>query len=199
LIPLYIRIPKTASKSIYKSLIEKYNYPKWATHHCLQTQLEEKCKYYNYNYDYVFTVVRNPYIRMISAYTFHKYFYKKKIKQYNIPNIKFFENEYRYANIDFKDYIKFYLYEATDLNFLDFYSHFLPQKTYINTDIEIFKFEQINKVEDKLSIKLSHFHNSNITNYIDYYDTTTINLVYNYYKEDFQRFEYDKNILSILH
>lgn len=58
---VFIAIPKTGTRSIYRALIDNYDGIQWKVDH--YRDIPEWCKGY-----YTFTVVRNPYERLVSAW-----------------------------------------------------------------------------------------------------------------------------------
>ena len=153
--PLYVHIPKNAGISIKTVLIEKYNYPFIFQGHLTCQQLKARANLNNYKYDFIFTSVRNPYTRMLSIY----FFLKEKMKNYT----------HYYLNNDltmpfkvysFKHFVNYFLLnDKTNFHYMNTYM-FLPQKTWLDTndDIEIFKMEEIVKLEKILNNKLQFFN-----------------------------------------
>jgi hypothetical protein len=70
---------------------------------------------------------------------------------------------------------------------------FLPQKTWLDTNdnVEIFKIEEIVKLEKILNNKLQFFNKLDYNKDLkDYYDQDTKNIVYRNFEIDFDIFKY---------
>ena len=112
---LFLHIPKTAGTSIECVLRDKYKYPKWLlTPHKLSTIIN-RCDYHNYIPDYSFTVVRNPYDRLVSLFFFSRELYisnyKLITKNYNIniDDVKphRLDDYNKYTTLEFNDWVKY--------------------------------------------------------------------------------------------
>jgi hypothetical protein len=189
---LFLHIPKTAGTSIQHAIQTKYGYPKWMRYHSRLSSTLEICKMYSYIPDYSFTVVRDPYDRLVSLFTHTK-------KQYKEDPISFFLNEssgnknnpnyeayLEFMKTDFNSWIKSTFSKKTE--FVDL--KLMPQSEYIDCDydIDIFKFEELYKVEEKLKVTLPKL-NENLKPNIAWTDESK-QIVQNYFKEDFERFDY---------
>jgi hypothetical protein len=186
--PLYIHIPKNAGISIKNSLIDSCNYPKIFEGHLTCQQLKARASLFDYKYDNIFTTVRNPFTRMVSIFLFLKlkseryshYFFKTDL---TLP----------FKIYSFKHFINYFLYDNSEnFHYMNTYM-FLPQKTWLDTNdnVNIFKFENINKIEKFLNLKLKHFNKNEVKiNYKDFYDAKTKNIVFKNFEIDFDIFKY---------
>ena len=170
---IFIHIPKSAGTSI----IEYFGNQSFRIQPNKHADIYEiKRKFKNsYNNYRKFAIIRNPYDKMVSWY----FYLKRNLgKKYNI--------------IEFNDWIKDPL-KFWHIN--DPISFLKPQYDWIDETVEIIKFENLN--ED-----LSNFFNEKIilpiTNkskhkyYLEYYNDESLNIIYNKYKKDFEKFNYKK-------
>lgn len=189
---LYIHIPKTGGTSIenlfnYKLNFSKYHLPRYLTEH----QLQHLSLDYIYRYDlldleeidFIFTIVRNPYTRIISEYYWSQYNKKMTFTKFLI-------------------YVKRIL--CTNNTSDDDYIHYTKQSKFIKSStsipIKIFKFEQFDKIYEYLkklfpNLKYRHNYKTNVTNSlskmsIDDLSYEDISLINELYEDDFHRFGY---------
>ena len=164
----FIHIPKTGGTSIKSALnIRKLGHP--------------TLKSYTAN---AFTVVRNPFDRLVSSFCYAKTennFYYKKHPYY----------EY-IANCNFETFVK------RLSEFKDFFQ-LRPQSDFIydsenNLLIDhVLRYEALQKDFNKFwDIKLPHLNKSNRhEDWERYYNKNTIKTAYEFYKRDFKNFNYD--------
>ena len=135
-----------------------------------------------YSNFYKFTIVRNPYDRLVSEYCFGKYIY----------------NTFKAPNYNWPVFAK--LVECLELpqlkRIVNFDAHLEPQYTFVNEDInDIFYFEKIQECFDKLKTKNIHILKSNNRKpYQEYYTKELQDKVYAFYLEDFIKFGYNYNM-----
>jgi len=176
--PLFIHIPKAGGSSI-QDIIKKHN--KDLTD-CLHNSVTDYSKEYR-NSCFVFTFVRNPYDRLLSA---HKY----------LTNGFGNEGDKKFGKTlssDFKYFAKNQL--NNNMNWL----HFRPMIHWLNDDIDfIGKTENyehdFNFVCDKIGIpqqQLPHKNKSNHKHYTEYYDGETKQIVAEKYAKDIEYFGYE--------
>lgn len=176
----YVHIPKCGGTSIKKSLSVELN-----GHPILSEMLELGLK----KDTKVFTLCRNPYHRLVSAYE-----YMKKWGEYN---------RYFYELILFQ----YPTFESFVLGWLSVencqkWPHFVPQFEFVNIsndDINVLFVKLENIAVDWASIEavtgvynsMSHDNSTGEKDYSEYYVNSEVeNKVFNVYKEDFQRFGY---------
>jgi hypothetical protein len=169
-------------------------------------------KFYKTNY-IIFSVVRNPYTRIVSEFEFWiKYVNDNKFDLYTKKKIMCFYND----NLSISpENLNSFIERACDKNnafALD--GHILPQYVYVykNDDFSernkipntILKFENINDDFNKfinlnkLNIPLDSLKETkiNVTKHVlsvKDISSKSLNLIYNYYQNDFKLFNYDKN------
>ena len=186
---IFIHIPKTAGTSIIKycqnnfsiydgwdikvKLLEKFNTDSSYinTHDFTKTNDIEKLSSYN-----KFTVVRNPYDRMVSWYFYITLFDKDKItKTFKEWIIDPLDNDFTPKEIDEKD--------------------FNSQCSFVDDTTNIIKYENLNEELSNFfgkKIILPIKNKTNHKHYLDYYDQETLDIVYKKYKKDFKKFNYKK-------
>jgi len=74
-------------------------------------------------------------------------------------------------------------------------SYLKPQFEWVDNTVEIIKFENINKEINeffKKEINLSVINKSNHDHYSTYYNKESLNIIYNRYKGDFEKYNYKK-------
>ena len=209
----FCHIPKTAGTNINDKFKKKnFNY-KYYCHKIL--------KYDNdiYNDFYKFSVIRDPFDRVISVYFYTKgvidrLFKNNKIKNHQLGNWNKLYNIYKKYNINsIYDYLNNYKKIYYDLIFpkinkLKFYNEnynmqyyyivlFLPQYLFICDDYdnilvdEIFNINNLNKLEDKFSIDLINRINKSKKDDFDInkIDKDIIINIKNIYKKDYEIFK----------
>lgn len=140
-----------------------------------------------------FTIVRNPYDRLVSEYHFS---YDSRVNNKIMLDLKSREI------LSFNDFIKHIFLNLTeDQRQISFDNHFVPQIRYTQgkTPITVFKLEQIIELEKWLqqqtknkNLKIPHDHKSRSRKHYREYlsDIEVIEIINNYYKEDFKEFKY---------
>ena len=170
---IFVHIPKNAGTAIEEYFGNSSFIIQPGKHDSIH---EIKKRFLNvYNSYRKFTIIRNPYDKMVSWY-----FYLKRNLGENYNIIDF--NEW------IKDPSKFW---HTD----DPISYLKPQCEWIDNTVEIIKFENINKELDDFfgkEIKLLRTNNSNHDHYLEYYNQKSLDIIYERYKEDFEKFNYKK-------
>lgn len=173
-------IEQVIDNNIFYHIDDKYEYD----HASAQLIKSKEPDYYNSAYK--FTIVRNPYDRLVS-----EYFWKKKDNDIRGVDAK---------NKTFSEFIK-YLYD----NFDDIQSryhkektHFMLQSSFILEDVTVFKFENIEdcirQIAFKFTLAVMHEKHNNTEHdcFQSYYDEKTYNMVYDMYYLDFKLFNYSK-------
>ena len=170
---IFIHIPKNAGTSIeeyFGNGSVRIQPNKHADIHEIKRKF--KNSYNNYR---KFTIIRNPYDKMVSWY-----FYLKRNLGENYDVTEF--NEW------IKDPSK--LWHADDpIDFLK------PQCEWIDDTVEIIKFENINKELKQFfgkEIDLPIINKSKHKHYSEYYNKKSLDIIYNRYEEDFKKYNYEK-------
>ena len=174
---IFIHIPKNAGTSIetYFGWQKHVKGSQVAAKHDTIHQIKHKFPN-EYNSYKKFAIIRNPYDRMVSWY-----FYLNKIAE-NRPLPK-----YRF---DFKYWLK----NPMSL-FFDPKEYLNPQHTWIDDTVSIVKFENLNEELDdffKEKINLPIINKSSHDHYLEYYDKKSLDVVYEKYKKDFEKYNYKK-------
>lgn len=180
---IFVHIPKTGGSSIEQMIAPYYLYS--GTVPILQHLTPKKLKKYiddnKWNNYYKFTVVRNPFDKLVSDY---KWMIKCGI-------IK---------NKSFKEFVELAKDIVTNNKYSDnkYYDHFIPQHMYFE-DIEydyVCRFEtlakdiEIVKKAINCQTKLPHVNKTKKTNYKTYYDDDTRKIVSQLYQKDLEQFNY---------
>lgn len=178
---IFIHINKTAGTSINKIIGKPYR------KHLTAKQIIDQIGKNKWQKAYKFTVVRNPWDKVVSHYK-----YRLKTNQSNIKN----------DGLSFKEWVLFTYGENKDPKYYNKPQMFLPQvewlKDYhgkINID-KIVKFENlkegISEVFSLLGIdeQLPHLNKTNKTNYKDFYDQETKKIIADWFQEDIKLFDY---------
>lgn len=189
---LFIHIPKTGGTSITKAIYDlsilstihrssfDSPYNKISPHHQFYTTLYQYRNKLNINFDNIkiFSVVRNPYDRIISDLLWHQL-----IKH------------------DFTDKQVYDVIKNNYLNRNDLDNHNQPQYKFITDEnsiliknIKIFKTEKLNESNDELNKFLGFDINIKKTrvnkDYSRYLNKDCISLINEFYKKDFELFNY---------
>jgi len=176
---IYIHINKTGGSSIEKAL----SIP---TEHKTALEKIEEIGQKAWNKKYTFTVIRNPWDKVVS-----QYHYRVNTNQTNL----------RENPIEFKEWVK-RTYGYQDAYYYDTPKMFMPQVDWLTDHSgkilvdEIIHFENLevefNEVLEKLGRNktLPHVKKSNRGNYREYYDDETIEMVRNWFERDIEEFGY---------
>lgn len=171
---IFIHIPKNAGSSIeecFKQTKNKTHGPFFGGHRTYE-QYNKSLSVINKDIKdfFVFSVVRNPYSRAISAFC----------QMCKIPSV---ENFKRWAkNIPEKNF--------------DNNEHWTPQYIYLNKDINlILRFEDMAKiksfVKDKTGLDIPHIRRNKEINIKSLYNNETLEIIKEKYKKDFLYFGYN--------
>ena len=169
---IFIHIPKNAGTSI-EEYFGNESVRIQPNKHADIYEIKRKFKN-SYNNYKKFTIIRNPYDKMVSWY----FYLKRNLGDYNV--IEF--------NNWIKDPSKFW-------HINDPISYLKPQYEWINNTVEIIKFENLNKELNKFfneKINLPIINKSNHKHYLEYYNKQSLNIIYKRYKKDFEKFNYKK-------
>ena len=170
---IFVHIPKNAGTSIeeyFGNGSVRIQPSKHADIHEIKRKF--KNSYNNYR---KFTIIRNPYDKMVSWY-----FYLKRNLGENYKIIEF--NEW------IKDPSKFWHAD-------DPISYLKPQHEWIDDTMVLIRYENLYKELNKFfnkKINLPITNKSNRNNFLEYYNKNSLDIIYNRYKEDFKKFNYEK-------
>lgn len=180
---LFIHIPKTGGTSLKlsnASITQLSESNRYRGHEPLFL-LEQK---YDLKKYYIFTIVRNPYDRAISYY-----------KHFNsVNNLNYSFKEFLYIVMSKgSQLVSEFVKDKSHLKFIQttpmiFYDQSYYIKSFKNYKVDIFKLEKIEKLEQKLNIKLPFANKGTIMDIK--YDNETTKLVKHIYKDDFTNFNY---------
>ena len=196
---LFLHVPKTGGTNILNYFVKRHDskdnlklyYPvgdlEWshATYDMCKKELGNI-----FNEIYKFTIVRNPYDKMVS-----EFFYRKK---YN------YKRTFNSLEMNFEKFIN-HLYE----NFQSIkqmphieQSHFIPQKKFCGEGVNEFKFEKFEEIilflnkKFNLAIVNKKENQSEHSNYKEYYNDEIAKKIFKLYEEDFDYFKYPSNYLA---
>lgn len=209
---IFIHIPKCGGTTVLLSYLDyitdnDYNNYYIKNGHCTYDSV---CKYESIDFinnSYIWTLVRNPFALMYSFYI-----YKKEQPSTSTQAFK-----HQAKSMTFKEFVFWFLIKFKDMPVLEkeslgiYNNHdnilrgqyswiydFSNNKIYDN--IKIYKLENYDKqyteISDIIGVNILNEKKnifSNIINnsYREFYDEETKNLIYNYYKKDFELFEYE--------
>jgi len=170
---IFIHIPKNAGTSI-ETLFGNSSFKVQPYRHANIHEIKRKFPKVYDSYS-KFTIIRNPYDKMVSWY-----FYLKRNLGENYEVLEF--NEW------IKDPSKFW--HADDpAYFLD------PQHTWVDDTIVIIKYENLDEELNEFfgeEISLPIINKSNHDHYSSYYNEESLGIIYDRYKEDFEKYNYKK-------
>jgi hypothetical protein len=133
-----------------------------------------------------FTIVRNPFDRLVSEYRY-------VISDNGNMHQKLFRN------LSFNEFVNKSLSLPNFARYAVFDNHLTPQVEFIDPlraskKFKIFKYEEIENVFEWLNVEPLWLRKSNNRKpWEEYYTTELKELVYNFYKEDFKKFDYPYN------
>ncbi len=178
---VFIHINKTAGTSIIKVIGKPFR------KHLTAKEIIKTIGQEKWDNAYKFTVVRNPWDKVVSQYK---------------HNIKMNSNNMAKKHIEFKDWVSSTYGEKKDPKYYGRPQMFLPQVEWLKDfdgkiDIEkIIRFENLNEgindVFKTLNIEhqLPHVNKTHKSNYKDFYDTETKNIISEWFHEDIAVFGY---------
>ena len=179
---IFIHIPKNAGTSIetyFANESVRIQPRKHADIH--EIKRDFKNSYNNYK---KFTIIRNPYDKMVSWY-----FYLKRNLGEN-HNVIEFNDWIIDLFITHKSVFPFKFWHANDpVSFLK------NQHEWIDDTVVVIKYENLNKEINSFfnkKIDLPVINKSNHKHYLNYYNKYALDIVYNRYKKDFKKYNYKK-------
>jgi len=208
---IFIHIPKTGGMSCLHFL----SYYKSITHTTIKEDLVTLAEEDKNPQDFFsFTIVRNPWDRMVSNYFFHrnrdhndkrlhKKIEKSELKKWINDHIK--ENKF-WRNITFKDWLK-YFDEKRNLQLVSIYDGIIKMNYMdyiaINNKISVDYVINLHNISYEIGIikdiagkgaVYPHSNKSTHEDYREYYDDESIEIVANAYKRDIEAFNFNFDI-----
>jgi hypothetical protein len=194
---VFIHLPKNAGSSITNWLCNYVNGHNVKRKHDSLDQF--KRRYPNYNIKHSFAVVRNPWDRAVSAYFYNKKFYALKYK--DIDGL--IERKKDSKVIGHLKKIK----KSVDIMSNSTFEEFILKGTYLPIESTqtsmclgvscILRYEQLEKDFDSIQnffnvdVPLGFDNKSSHKLYQEYYTSKTKDIIYNYYKEDISKWNYE--------
>lgn len=182
----YQRCGVCMPKILDKFCIKEHNKIKYTTpQHLTALQLKTVLGDTVFNKYQKFTIVRNPFDRLVGEYCY--------IKQTVNPHFV------QYQDLNFVQFVKRCLNLPNMARHILFDNHFTPQTEFIkpfkpNKKFIVFKFEEIAKVFEWLGVEPMHLRQSDDRKpWQEYYTPELMQLVFNFYKQDFDNFNYPYN------
>jgi chondroitin 4-sulfotransferase 11 len=186
---IFIHVPKCAGSSIVEALESYCDNKKYKTGHPNLRQYEQYMSIKEY---YIFTFVRNPYDRAVSAFTY----LKSGVSKYKSDHITC--ERYEMKTMTFSEFIKKYMVNKKPLpqHFHPVFDHYIPTGD-INKIDYFGKTETINtdilEICKRLNIDITppmKTNNSKHKHYTEYYDDETRQIVAEKYAKDIEQFGY---------
>jgi len=175
--PIFIHIPKTSGMSIQLNL--RKHIPAINSHHRKVTYYDKSLR----DRQFVFTFVRNPYDRLVSAFSYLTQGIcneKDRAKAAKFPlNFKDFVIELNHNNIYMIHMLPMTFWLDDGVNFIGRYENIQEDYNYVCSILQI--------PEEKLPL----LNNSKHKHYSQYYDQESIDIVSKIYKKDLEAFNYD--------
>ena len=170
---IFIHIPKNAGSSI-ETLFANNSFRIQPSKHADIYEIKRKFKN-SYNSYKKFTIIRNPYDKMVSWY-----FYLKR----NLGE--------RYEVLEFNEWIKD---PSKFCHIDDPISYLKPQHEWIDDTVVLIKYENLDKELNQFfnkKIELPIINKSKHNHYLEYYNKESLTIIYDRYKEDFEKYNYKK-------
>ncbi|MFG0262408.1 MAG: sulfotransferase family protein [Novipirellula sp. JB048] len=188
---IFIHIPKAAGTSVGEALFGAGN----STHHYWDFyQAYDPEKFARY---YKFTFVRNPFDRLVSAYT-----YLQQTGKSTSRNDRRFRARYLSRYGSFKEFVCAGLNRPAIKN----WGHFIPQSRFIASDDRKIQVDFVGRVENmardfvivaerlKLPTQITHTNKSQRDHFSKYYDSESEEIVREHYRRDFELLGYPENV-----
>lgn len=184
---IYVHVPKCAGRSVRKAV----GLPRDGHDRALWYKFHDPEKFRRY---FKFTVVRNPWDRLVSAY-----FYLTQDRGHETAQKWVDKNLHKYEG--FNDFVLSLKREKVRRNILS-WTHFLPQYKWISDNKENILVDFMAKLENlendfytikeraKVEGKLNVINKSKRSNYKNYYDKETAKIVEKVYAKDIKYLDY---------
>ena len=182
---IFVHIPKCGGSSIKQMLNDKND--KSIIHNKLKDDIEDlKKENLDYEKYLIFTMLRNPWDRMVSYYFFYKNIIKTN-ETISLNSKKFNFSDWLKLTLD--DQEKFYFIHENYLDYLTYENKILVDYT---MNFNFFKNECIELQNIlKFNNEIIHANKTNHEFYKTYYSEEDIQLVYSIYKRDIDFFQFD--------
>lgn len=199
---IFIHIPKTGGQSIYHALGGNLHNPKpnkkilWGPDdkyeysHFTAAEIKSNTSDDTFKNYYKFTMVRNPFDRLVSLYHHKK-----------LGGDHRFVSAYKLTFSDFVKKLADNFHKISEYDQIDI-AHVRPQHEYVYDQNEhklvdhIFKFEHYDEIQAFIDahggVRLQKFNTTDHKPYQECYDEKTTELVTDIYQKDFKRFGYKK-------
>ena len=196
---IFIHIPKNAGTAVEKyfgvhNLDTLYSNNERALKHNTIYEIKSKFskKYKSYK---KFAIVRNPYERMVSWYFHLKEEAEREVEFFNTTLEKAFPFGFiKWLEDPFKT--QFTRWKLPNNKFVQTDKLLRnPQYTWIDETVTVLKYENLNEEINEFfgeEIDLPIINKSTHMSYLNYYNKHAFDIVYERYKEDFEKFNYER-------
>jgi hypothetical protein len=184
---IFLHVPKTGGSTIENilkpiSLYGPYRGNTLAPQHLIYNDIQKFIPQDKFKSYWKFTMVRNPWDRIVSDYHWNSRGYKT-FQEFIYQIREFLSLLDPFTDKDFKNKIK---------------GHFLPQILYINDDVHVYRYENYSDSLKDISIRLQlklpdpipQIGKTKHDHYSKYYTPELIDIVSKLYKDDIERFNY---------
>lgn len=193
---VFIHLPKNAGTSITNWLVENVNGEVVKRKH----DSFDLCKqrYPNRIINFSYAVVRNPWDRLVSAYFYNRKFYERKysniddliLKKSNskvLTKLNYIKESKNIVEKDFNYFVKQLKYLPVEHLQTEMCKGVKYILTYENLQKDFEVLQNYYNIDTPLPIN----NKSNHKQYQQYYNNDTIDIVYNYYRDDIKKWNYE--------
>ena len=193
----YVHIPRTAGTSMSSWIIKNISGSSKLKNHQSHESASIMLKEYP-QINYFFTIVRNPWSRVVSMYRFHtnKIPPEVDLKFFSNDKLAFDEFKQKIKSLSFDEYLDNYIHTPTNV----WYSSITPQIQWLDLPIGlIVKYENLNTDFEKIqklfrnNTPLPHLNKHghlNESHYTSFYNEHSKKRVAEIYGEDIEAFKY---------